>query len=248
MKKVEPKEERYIMNPLYDPAMARKRYLGLIPARGGSKRIPGKNLKLLGGKPLITHTIDAALASKVLWKVVVSTDDDSIARVAEKAGAEVPFRRPRELATDEASTVSVVKHALQFYRDRGEAPDAVVVLQPTSPLRLPEDIAGAVILFESSVADTVVGIFEEPIKVGTLAKVKERGKHPMLEVARPEEFGEHRLKINGAIYVVRASLVLETGRLYGDKVVGYRMPAERSIDIDTVADWKLTEMYMGAAG
>ena len=117
-----------------------KEVLAIIPARGGSKRLPGKNIKDLNGKPLIAWTIDAALRSKYIDKSVVSTDDEIIAEISQKYGAEVPFIRPKELATDTASSIDVILHAINFYKTKGEPFEYVILLQPTSPLRTTEDI------------------------------------------------------------------------------------------------------------
>src|SRR5262245_42726679 len=137
------------------------KYLGLITARESSKRLPGKNLKPLCGKPLISYTIEAALASSRLDRVVVSTDGEEIAAVARRWGAEVPFLRPKELATDEASSVDVMVHTLSwFQRQENASPDALVLLQPTSPLRTATHIDEAIALYEARKADCVVAVSE----------------------------------------------------------------------------------------
>ena len=126
------------------------RILGLIPARGGSKGIPHKNSKLLGGKPLIAYSIEAALASAQLTSVLVSTDDEGIAEVSRQFGAQVPFLRPAALAQDHSPTIDTVVHALQYYRATGEDYDAVCLLQPTSPFRTAQDIQLAVSAFRQA--------------------------------------------------------------------------------------------------
>ena len=121
--------------------------LYVIPARQGSKGLPGKNIKLLDGKPLIAHSIISAQQSKYPGKIIVSTDDQKIMDVAKEYGAEIPFVRPLELATDSATSIDVLFHALSFYKEQGDDFDLIILLQPTSPLRLPEDIDCAIDLF-----------------------------------------------------------------------------------------------------
>lgn len=236
--------KKYITLPNYDQLMQERRYLGLVPARGGSKRIPDKNIRPLHGKPLIQYTIEAALGCGRLWKTVVSTDDERIAKVARSCGAEVPFMRPAELATDDATTSSVVRHAVEHYGTKGEMPDGVVILQPTSPLRDPKDISDAIDLFERSGADTVVGVGDEPVKTNALLSVASTEPFLRLEMAGKEASKEAKYRLNGAIYVVRSSLVLEKNTIFGKQLVGYPMPAARSVDVDTMADWLLVEHLM----
>jgi len=130
--------------------------LGLIPARGGSKGIPRKNIKPLGGKPLIAYSIEAGLKSRYLDKVLVSTDDEEIAQVARQYGADVPFIRPAELARDDTPTLPVIQHALRFLADKGETYDAVCLLQPSSPFRTPAFIDAAIEKYVRSGADSLV--------------------------------------------------------------------------------------------
>ncbi|MCH7745174.1 MAG: acylneuraminate cytidylyltransferase family protein, partial [Chloroflexi bacterium] len=132
--------------------------LCLIPARGGSKRLPGKNIRLLAGKPLIAYTIEAALDSNVFDCVCVSTDDEEIAAIAREYGADVPFMRPAHLSDDTARVVQVTCHALEFFAERGHEYESLCVLQPTSPLRTANDIRDAYALFQSTDARYVVGI------------------------------------------------------------------------------------------
>jgi CMP-N-acetylneuraminic acid synthetase len=226
--------------------MAGRKYLGLIPARGGSKRIPEKNLKALAGKPLIVHTIDAALGSSSLWKVIVSTEDSGIARIAKGAGAEVPFMRPKHLAKDDSPMLDVIKHAMEYYNTEGMTPTAVVILQPTSPLRTSHDIDESVSLFQESGADTLVSVRGNTLKLTTFAYPKSEGDELWLkkpENATPSE----AFQINGAIYIASVKSIISTGSFYGEKIIGHRMPAERSVDIDTDDDWTLAEKLLEGA-
>ena len=138
------------------------RVLGLIPARGGSKGVPGKNIKLLGGHPLLDYTARAALASRCLARVILSTDDEAIAAVGRSAGIEVPFLRPGELATDQAPTLPVIQHAVRYLEGQGDSFDAICLLQPTNPFRRPEDIDACIDLLEARKADAVVSVLPVP--------------------------------------------------------------------------------------
>ena len=150
--------------------------MAIIPARGGSKGIPNKNLVLLGGVPLIVHSIRAALAASSITRTVVSTDSAAIAAVASRAGAEVPFRRPAKLATDSATTADVVIHAIKTLEQNSPVPDIIVVLQPTSPLRVAADIDGAVELLHSTGAPSIVSISEVDHPVDWLFRLGARGR------------------------------------------------------------------------
>ncbi|MDN5293283.1 MAG: CMP-N,N-diacetyllegionaminic acid synthase [Eubacteriales bacterium] len=219
----------------------------LIPARGGSKGLPGKNVRPLLGKPLITYTIAAALNSGVEGKVVVSTDDGEIARVAQEAGAEVPFLRPAELARDDTPAAAVAVHALQaaeaYY---GSCFDYVILLQPTSPLRTAADIAAAWELFQNSPgADSLVSV--TPLEFNPIIIRKIEGGR--VREVFPQSGGERRqdacfYRLNGAIYITTRNLLLKEGRILGREVVPYVMPFERSVDIDNIYDWKLCEILL----
>ena len=222
------------------------RFLGLINARGGSRGIPRKNVKQLAGKPLIAWTIEAARESRRLARLVVSTDDQEIAEIARRWGANVPFMRPPELASDTALQIDAIRHALQTLSDAGEAYDAVTVLQPTCPLRRTADIDGALDLFRCVEADTVISVMavqgQHPLTMytrsddGTLSALFEADQAGVLRQEFPAVWWR-----NGAIYVIRTSLVLEGCSLYGPRLFGYRMPAERSVNIDEPADWVIAE-------
>ena len=222
--------------------------LGLICARGGSKSIPRKNIALLAGKPMIAWTIEAALKSPSLTRAVVSTDDDEIAEVAKHWGADVPFLRPAELARDDTPGIEPVLHALRWLAEHESYhPDYVMLLQPTSPLRTARHIDEAIDLFESSCADTVTSVRvsqEHPAWTwreagGTLVPYSSMREMELDRGAMPRTFVE-----TGAIYVIRTA-VLEAGRIYGGKVVGYLMDARDSVDIDTTFDLQWAEFILG---
>jgi len=222
--------------------------LGVITARGGSKGIPGKNIKELGGKPLIVYTIEVAKKSRLITHLIVSTDDEDIARVAREAGAEVPFTRPAEFSQDDTPHVPVMQHALAYMEEQlGEPFDYAVILQPTSPFRTPEDIDMTLQKLIDTGADSAVSLVEvenseHPIKVKKLEGDR------VLPYCMPEPEGIRRQDLppayhrSEAVYAMRRDLVM-SGRLYGDAVVGHVVPRERYIGIDYPLDWVKAE-YM----
>ena len=227
------------------------RVLGIITARGGSKGIPGKNLKPLGGRPLLDYTIDAANDTP-LDRLILSTEDPKIADVARRLGCEVPFMRPAELARDETPHLPVIVHAVQWLRDHEQyVPDVVVILQPTSPLRSSADIAAALRMLELSGADSVVSVnavaaHAHPmrmLKVGAdgLATLFVTGQPVRNRINRRQDLPE-AFVMNGAVYACRTDVLFAADpSLYGDRVVAYPMPPERSISIDTLEDWEEAE-------
>jgi CMP-N-acetylneuraminic acid synthetase len=223
--------------------------IAIVPARGGSKGIPGKNLVRLGGVPLIVRTIRAARGARTIGRIIVSTDSEEIARVARRAGAEVPFLRPRVLASDTASTEAVIRHALETLDDDG-LPDIVVVLQPTSPLRTSGDIDGAVRLLRASGAPSVVSVCLVDHPVEWAYRRSPTGQlRPVVPAARGARRQDARtaVRLNGAVFVVRREAFLRTGRLRSDRTVGYLMPRERSLDIDEPLDLVTAEAWLSRA-
>lgn len=218
--------------------------LFLIPARGGSKGIPGKNIKPFCGKPLICHSIDHARALSDDSLICVSTDSEEIRRVAEDHGLQVPFLRPAELATDRSGSREVMIHALDRYRDMGVDIDCLVLLQPTSPLRTSEDIQNCLDLYTPQL-DMVVSVKEaatnpyynafEPDEDGYLHISKGPGTYTRRQDA-PKVW-----EYNGAVYVINpASLRERPMGLFRHRRM-YAMPAERSVDLDTPLDWLMAE-------
>lgn len=222
--------------------------LGLLTARGGSKRVPGKNVRSVLGKPLVAWTVEAARQSTVLDRIVMSTDDDAIAAAASAAGADVPFRRPTHLASDLAGSADVVVHALEALPGY----DLVVLLQPTSPLRAAEDIDGAIRACVQANAPACVSVTEaeeSPYWMfrleddGRMRSIIERGSVPARSQDLPCVY-----VLNGAVYVARTEWFAAHRTFLGDETVGYVMPRSRSIDIDTEADFKAFERLVGADG
>ncbi|TCL69965.1 N-acylneuraminate cytidylyltransferase/CMP-N,N'-diacetyllegionaminic acid synthase [Hydrogenispora ethanolica] len=217
--------------------------LAIIPARSGSKRIPGKNIRLLAGKPLIVYSIECALRSPSVARVIVSTDSPEIRELSQKAGADAPFLRPKELAGDETPTVEVVRHTLNYLQAaEGIHYDYFVLLQPTSPLRTAIDLETAFQLLRTASADSVVSVNRNPIFSSHLV-TEENG---FINPARGFYSHEAALfRLNGAIYISRTQTVLESGQLLGEKIISYRMPDLRSVDIDTEDDLRLAELLLG---
>jgi N-acylneuraminate cytidylyltransferase/CMP-N,N'-diacetyllegionaminic acid synthase len=227
------------------------RRLALIPARGTSRRLPRKNVLPVGGRPLIAWTIEAALISGVFDRVVVSTDDMEIAEIARKQGAEVPFERPANLAADNASTVDVLLHALEWFDTFEDyLPTHLACLQPTSPLRTNEDIVAAAELARERDADAIVSV--GPIRQHP-AWIRRVGEDGRLEECLPGETTANLpanlagiYALNGAIYLVKSSLLREHKSFYAGRTYAYVMPAERSIDIDTAWDLQQADLVLRA--
>lgn len=213
------------------------RVLALIPARGGSKGVPGKNILPIGGKPLIQWTIQAARNSRFVDRVVLSSDDERIMEVAQAGGCEVPFKREAGLATDTASSMAVVVDALQ----RLPGHDVLVLLQPTSPLRLADDIDAALQLMIETGAPACVSVRpaqEHPywsFRVSTADTLEHFVPPPPDAPTRRQDLPQAWC-LNGAVYVARVPWLLQQQSFLSAGTVAYRMPAERSIDIDTPAD------------
>lgn len=230
------------------------RVLGLIPARGGSKGVPRKNVRMLGGKPLIAHTIDAARSTTRLERVVVSTEDEEIAAVARSLGADVPFLRPASLAQDDTPMLPVIVHALETLAADGWTPDAVCLLQPTFPFRAAEEIDGCIDTLESEDADCVISVHRVPHQFnphwvylenpdGSLRLSTGEAEPISRRQSLPAAF--HR---SGAVYVSRTVAITERGSLYGERLVGYETPAESSCNIDTLDDWARAEALVAQRG
>jgi CMP-N,N'-diacetyllegionaminic acid synthase len=235
------------------------RVLGVVTARGGSKALPGKNLKLLAGKPLIAYTIEAALQSEALDRLILSTDDPQIANAALACGCDVPFIRPAELARDETAHLPVVEHAARWMLEHENyRADAVMTLQPTSPLRQAEDIQASIELLERSGADSVLSVSEVPAHAHPMRTLRldaadnavlfVNGDPVRRRINRRQDLPPAWV-MNGAIYLCLTRVLLsDDPSLYGDRVVAYRMPAERSVSIDNAEDWAAAERALAVDG
>jgi CMP-N,N'-diacetyllegionaminic acid synthase len=230
--------------------------LGVVTARGGSKGIPGKNTKLLGGKPLIAYTIAAARASGVFDRLILSTDDEQAAAIARELGCEVPFMRPAELSHDHTPHLPVMIHAAAWLRDHdGYEPPWTMILMPTSPFRQPRHIREAVDLAVTSGADSVVSVEEMPAHFHPLRAVtidKDGwarlfvGGEPVRQRPVRRQGLPPAAVFNGAIYLFRTSLLFDLTEpsLYGDKVAAYRMTPPYGHNIDSASDWDDAERIL----
>ncbi len=217
--------------------------LAVIPARGGSKRLPGKNIKVLGGRPLIAWTIDEAHASGVLQGIVVSTDDPAIAEVASMHGASVPGLRPEHLATDTAGSVDVVLHALDLYEAEHGCVDGVMLLQPTSPFRTRNSIRRALELFSSEPSRAVVSVCSAAAHPAWCFRLGEGSLEPFLGwdfLSQRSQDLPPAYTLDGSIYLISPRLLRETRRFVMPGVVPMIIEdAFESLDIDTPDDWQM---------
>lgn len=227
-----------------------KTFLVIIPARGGSKRLPRKNVLDLGGKPLIAWTIEAALGCPFLDETMVTTDDDEIAETAKKHGAKVPFLRPAALASDTAASFDTVKHAIEFYHyELGKEFDFVVLLQPTSPLRTSLDITEAIELLACKKADAVISVCEadhSPLWMNTLPADRSLARFLRDEVknTRSQDLPKN-YRLNGAIYICQTRRLLKEKSFFiSDNIFAYVMSKETSVDIDDLSDFKLANFLL----
>jgi len=240
------KTPQLLIHPSY--SMIMHRILGIIPARGGSKGIPRKNIRPLAGKPLIGWTIESALNSKVCEPLLVSTDDPEIAAVARQFGADTPFLRPPSLSSDTATSLSVVEHAIDWLNETGlESFSHVLLLQPTSPFRTAEDIQNAVTIAKKTGA-AVVSVCEPQQHPYLFKIIREDGT---LDNLMPESAQCSRRQdyppvyaLNGAIYIISMDCLIKEKTFTPEKTVPYIMPPERSLDIDTPWDFFLAEQTM----
>jgi CMP-N-acetylneuraminic acid synthetase len=227
----------------------KKVFLGVIPARGGSKGILRKNIKKLAGKPLIQYTFDAANSSKLLDRFIVSTDHDEIINYTKRQGIEVPFKRPAELATDTSKTLDVLIHALEFLKkEENFQPDYIVTLQPTSPMRNEEDIDRAIeIISNNDEADSLVSVIEVPHNFNPYSIMEFDGKYLLhyikdKRIMIRQEIPKFFARNGAAIYITKYDLLMNKKKIIGEKCLPYFMPKERSVDIDDNYDWKIAEL------
>lgn len=222
-----------------------KKYIAIIPARAGSKRLPGKNKKLLSGKPLIAWTIEAALQSTFIDEVIISTDDADIITITKGLGAKAPFVRPKELTSDTASSFDVLVHALNYVKNEGIEYQNVVFLQPTSPLRTAKHIDEACRLFEELEAKSVVSMTpaEHPIEwfgeIGSDLSLD--AFFSSISLKRSQDYTT-KFRINGAIYICQIRALLENKSFFFKSgSVAYIMDRLTSVDIDDEMDFKIAE-------
>lgn len=220
--------------------------IAIVPARGGSKGLPGKNIKVLNGKPLIAYTIEAALKSKYITDVIISTDDEAIYKEALKYGAKKSFLRPKHLAEDNSLAVDNYIYTLdRLNKEFGYDIEEFVVLQPTSPLRAVEDIDGAIELFKDNSADSVISYTQEnhPITWHKYLDEKARFESIFPENIQNRQTNRASYYPNGAIFVFSLALIMQK-KYYNDKSFAYLMPRVRSVDIDDADDFDYAQYLM----
>ena len=223
--------------------------LGLIPARGGSKGIPGKNIKPLGVKPLLQYTFEAAKASKLLTKVILSTDDENIVKTAKKIGLKVPFLRPEELAVDNTPSLDVILHALDFFEEKGEKFDAVCLLQPTTPFRKAGLIDEAITRFSEGNYDSLVSVREVPDDYNPHWVFEEKNGGLKLATGESEIISRrqdlpkayHR---DGAIYLTKTEVLREQHSLFGKNIGFIDTTGSAYVNIDNPSDWEAAEQLL----
>lgn len=222
--------------------------LAVIPARGGSKRIPRKNIRQFSGKPMIVWSIDAARASGMFDRIVVSTDDDEIAGVAKSAGAEVPFMRPAALSDDHTPTVPVIAHAIDTCEKFGWRIDLVCCIYPGAPFIEVDDLRGALAMLQTTSADYCFPVTEFPSPVQKALKRTENGRmmpfYPQHELTRTQDL-EPAYHDAGQFYWGTKRAWLTNPRIHSDGI-GYVIPNWRVVDIDTLDDWQRAEKIFGS--
>ena len=224
--------------------------VAIIPARGGSKGIPRKNVKQLFGKPLIVWTIEHAKKSRYIGRITVSTEDKEISEISKKCGAEV-IERPEELAKDETPTIDVIFHVLRVIKAENFEPGLVVLLQPTSPLRNAQDIDNAIELFLKNDCESVVSVCEVEHSLYWSFEIENRYLKPIFGGKYLNMRRQDLPKVytpNGAIYVSTPEILWKYKSFYCSKTIPYIMPPERSVDIDNEIDFMLAELLMRKYG
>lgn len=224
--------------------------LALIPARGGSKGLPGKNIRPLCGRPLIEYTIEAALHSDLVTDVIVSTESKEIADIALSAGASVPFMRPVELASDTSLGLDTYIYTCdRLIKELGAKIPNIIILQPTSPLRTTDDIDNATMLFKQKAANAVISVVENPFPDQWQNRIDEYGvlhnnvNKSDFMIKNRQDYDKSYL-FNGAIYVFDYNFIRTCRTYYSERTFAYVMPRERSIDIDDLLDFEFAEFLM----
>jgi CMP-N,N'-diacetyllegionaminic acid synthase len=220
--------------------------LALIAARGGSKRLPDKNILLLGGKPLIVWSIDIVKGVPEICDILVSTDDLVIANICKKAEAYVPWLRPKELASDDASSVDVALHALDWYESHKGPVDGILLLQPTSPFRTKKTIQEGIELFKKHNGNSVLGVSRANENPMWMLKLEQGLLVPLIrghEINDIQDSNKNYI-INGSFYLVTPEDLRSRHSFFGEKIIPLIVKSQReSIDIDTAWDWKIAEKF-----
>lgn len=227
--------------------------IAIIPARGGSKGLPRKNIKPLLGKPLVAWTIEQAKNSKYIDRIIVSTDDKEITEISRKYGAEVPFLRPKELARDDSPTIDVIMHAIDWFEKRGDYFDIVVLLEPTSPLRDVEDIDKCVeILIGNPKAKAIVGVAklesshpEFNMVINEEGFIRKTDGTTNFKVLRRQDL-EDVYFFEGSIYISEVGVLKQKKNFYHESTLAYVVPKYKSLEVDELCDFICTEALMKA--
>jgi CMP-N-acetylneuraminic acid synthetase len=221
--------------------------LGLIPARGGSKGIPFKNRKELGGKPLMQYTVEAALNSKLLDRVIFSSEDGSLIDMARSLGVEVPFVRPAHLSEDTSGSIEVVQHAINALAQNGDNYDAVCLLQVTTPFRTASDIDTAIEKFIAEGNDSLISVQKVPHKYNPhwVFTISEKGNLQMVTgeteiIKRRQELPDAFIR-DGSIYITRSSVLLYENSFFGNSISYLELDMNRHVNLDTESDWLRAE-------
>ncbi|MGF2733397.1 cytidylyltransferase domain-containing protein [Marinobacter sp. DUT-1] len=223
--------------------------LVVIPARGGSKRLPRKNVLPLAGKPLICWTIEEALDAKLNARIMVTSDDDEILAIARQYESEgvIAYQRPDKLATDNASTADVLIDAVKAEQAAGHDPKTLVLLQPTSPLRNADDIRAALDVFrEGGCEDTVVAVCEVDHPTAWVGTIGDASRLEGIDLSgkRSQDYRKE-YRLNGAVYVVRTDCLVSSGSLFTERMCASVMPRARSLDVDEAVDFRICESLIG---
>ena len=223
--------------------------LGTICARGGSKGVKGKNLKMLNGKPLIAYTIELAIKWGKFDKIIVSTDDENIIKIAKDYGIDVPFVRPKELSTDNAGKIGAIKHAVKFLENQNEFYDVVIDMDATAPLRTLEDIDSCLKLFLDNDVNNVYSVCE--CHKNPYFNMVELGANNYVHISKKlssdilsRQMAPKVYEMNASIYVYNKDFLLATNSVHSDKTMVYVMPQERSVDIDNQIDFNFVEYLL----
>ncbi len=226
------------------------RVIALVPARAGSKGVPGKNLRMLGGVPLLVHTLRTALATTSIGRAIVSTDSVEIAEVARQHGADVPFMRPAEFAQDDTPMVDVVRHAIETLGVREHRPEVIVLLQPTVPFRATDGIDAAVTMLDDSDLDAVVSVVAVPSSHNAAwqlrlndGRLERADGAPLASLVARRQALEPTYVRDGAIYAFKRAAFLRTGSIYGTRT-GAIVSDAPSINIDSWDDWHQAEAFV----
>ncbi|MFC1744007.1 cytidylyltransferase domain-containing protein [Candidatus Riflebacteria bacterium] len=228
----------------------KKKYLGIIPARAGSKGIPQKNFRLLAGKPMVSYTFGAAIACAGIDRLVLSSNCSEVIKLAKEAGIEVPFVRPEEICADNTPMLDVLLHCVNFMQKQMDYhPDAVVLLQPTSPLRLAKDIENAIKVFEKEESESLFSV--NPVSQHPCEYIRENNQGGWDFVLQPPEKVSGRQEypdcyfINGAIYITATEFLFRKKAVFDGNAAFSLMPVINSVDIDNDADWLYAEALIG---